>query len=110
MLKSESYDLLILINRSKTNIALNCWIPVQKHYMEYWLAHIKICQVQIDYNSGSLRKLINLLQTLIYYSVEQGQIYNNSQIDPLISKRLSVENKAKLSQLETQKYLFRSNV
>ena len=31
----------------------------------------------------------------------KGRFYNNSEIDTLISKRLSVENKAKLSQLET---------
>ena len=32
----------------------------------------------------------------------KGRFYNNSKIDTLISKRLSVKNKAKLSQLETQ--------
>ena len=33
-------------------------------------------------------------------SSEQGQFCNNGEIDTLISKRLSVENKAKHSQLE----------
>ena len=35
-------------------------------------------------------------------TLNKGRFCNNSQIDTLISKRLSVENKAKLSQLETQ--------
>ena len=30
----------------------------------------------------------------------KGRFFNNSEMDALISKRLSVENKAKLSQLE----------
>ena len=34
------------------------------------------------------------------HEVNKGGFCNNSEIDTLISKRLSVENKAKLSQLE----------
>ena len=35
----------------------------------------------------------------------KGRFCNNSEIDTLISKRLSVKNKAKLSQLEIQTFL-----
>ena len=40
----------------------------------------------------------------------KGRLCYNSKIDTLISKRLSIENKAKLSQLETRKYLLYSIV
>ena len=34
--------------------------------------------------------------------MNKGRFYNNCEIEALISKRLYVDNKAKLSQLETQ--------
>ena len=37
-------------------------------------------------------------RSVLLLELHKGRFWNNSQIDKLISKRLSVENKAKLSQ------------
>ena len=50
----------------------------------------------------STKKMQKQEQQAVSNLYKQGRICNNSEIDTLISKRLSVENKAKLSQLETQ--------
>ena len=64
-----------------------------------WLTLLLIIQ-----SNRHIRQMHNCIQIKCHIKLypTRGRFSNNSQIDSLISKRLSVENKAKLYQLETQ--------
>ena len=50
---------------------------------------------------GHVAKIILYVDKSLYYRLlNKGRFYNNSKIDTLISRRLSVENKAKFSKLK----------